>query len=468
MSTALAIAAVTAVLKGLLENGLAQSEWASAAGNPSVSALPPDRVVAANGADPNQLNLFLYLVTPNTGWSNQGLASRDRSGQPVSNPPLALNLHYLLTAYGTDNLHAEILLGCALQLLHETPGLGRDAIRTALNGSAVSGLPAALAQALAGAQLADQFEQLKITPQFMNPEELSKMWSALQTHYRPTAVYQVSVVLLESRRAVRAAPPVLQRGPGDFGVAVQANLLPPVPTLVAAHPANGQPSVRAGLHFDPLRLFGHHFGGGELTVVFQHVQLALEITLSSAGLDPGVTKLGADTLQTERAKDAALQLADAGLEVNLQKAAPQWAAGAYRVAVRLGAPSASSAPATNEVSVTVAPEFATTGADQPLFTTDATLLPILRLTCAPAIHRGQKVSLVLGDRELTGTPEFPAPPPPVDATAKVVFRNTLPAAMKGTSQLARLRVAGVDSLFILRPEGAVPTFDPTQKISVPA
>ena len=118
--------------------------------------------------------------------------------------------------------------------------------------------------------------------------------------------------------------------------------------------------------------------------------------------------------------------------------------------------------------MTVAPEFATTGADQPLFTTDASLLPILRLTCAPAIHRGQKVALVLGDRELTGTPEFPAPPPAVDATAKVVFRNTLPAAMQGTSQLARLRVAGVDSLFILRPEGAVPTFDPTQKISVPA
>ena len=50
----------------------------------------------------------------------------------LSNPPLALNnLHYLLSAYSGGDLHAEILLGYAMQLLHEMPVLTRAAIRTA-------------------------------------------------------------------------------------------------------------------------------------------------------------------------------------------------------------------------------------------------------------------------------------------------------------------------------------------------
>ena len=67
MTTTLAIAAITAVLKHLLENGLAESDvTASIGGDVIVSALPPDR--ATTGADERaQLNVFLYQATPNTG-----------------------------------------------------------------------------------------------------------------------------------------------------------------------------------------------------------------------------------------------------------------------------------------------------------------------------------------------------------------------------------------------------------------
>ena len=67
-----------------------------------------------------------------------------------SNPPLGIDLHYLVTAYGTDQLHSEILLGAGMQMLHETPFLTRDAVRDSL-----AALPAPL-QSLSGSALAEQ------------------------------------------------------------------------------------------------------------------------------------------------------------------------------------------------------------------------------------------------------------------------------------------------------------------------
>ena len=98
MSNALAIAGVTAVLRDLLNDGLVNHNVSGVLGSTvTVSVLPPDRVVS--GTEISQLNLFLHQVTPNTGWRNEGLPARDASGsQRLSNPPLALSLHYLLSA----------------------------------------------------------------------------------------------------------------------------------------------------------------------------------------------------------------------------------------------------------------------------------------------------------------------------------------------------------------------------------
>jgi hypothetical protein len=124
-----------------------------------------------------------------------------------------LDLFYLLTAYGESDFHAEILLGYAMQIMHETPVLTRDAIRKALGGPGgpVTGtiLPTDF-KMLVAAELAEQVEQIKITPQSMNTEEMSKLWTALQTPYRPTAAYQVSVVLIEARRPIKRTLPVLE------------------------------------------------------------------------------------------------------------------------------------------------------------------------------------------------------------------------------------------------------------------
>ncbi|MFC7737934.1 DUF4255 domain-containing protein [Roseomonas sp. GCM10028921] len=214
MSNALAIASVTAVLKDLLNNGLIDHDVSASVGNVIVTALPPDRIVTGDTNQNSQLNLFLYQVSPNAAWRNAAMPSRDARGERISNQPLALDLHYLLTAFGAQEFHSEILLGYGMQLLHEVPVLTRDAVRRALAPpSGVpggGGLPPAL-QALFTSELAEQVELIKIVPQPMSTEELSKLWAAFQAHYRPSAAYQASVVLIEARATTRAAPPVARR-----------------------------------------------------------------------------------------------------------------------------------------------------------------------------------------------------------------------------------------------------------------
>ena len=210
MSNALAIASVTAVLKDLLNNGVVDHQLTGVVGEVTVSALPPDRVLVDGQEEKSRINLFMYQATPNQGWRNAGLPSHDSSGLRVGNPPLGLDLHYLVTAYGQGEFHGEILLGYALQLLHETPVLTRDAIRKTLApASPVSGsiLPPPL-DTLSASELADQVEQVRLTPHHMSAEEMSKLWAAIQSHYRPTAAYQASLVLIESRRSARGALPV--------------------------------------------------------------------------------------------------------------------------------------------------------------------------------------------------------------------------------------------------------------------
>lgn len=209
MSTALAIAAVTAVLKDLLSNGLKAHKVADiVGGDVLVSSVPPDRIDTTGSEDPTQLNLFLHHTTFNSGWRNIALPVRNGNGDRIGANPLALNLHYLVSAYGAKDFYSEIILGHAMQLLHESPVLTRDAIRKALTPAVP---PPDWPALLATSDLAEQVEQLKITPVAMNPEESSKIWTAINAHYRPSAAYEVTVVLIESSRPTKSALPVAAR-----------------------------------------------------------------------------------------------------------------------------------------------------------------------------------------------------------------------------------------------------------------
>ncbi|BFU92790.1 MAG: hypothetical protein NTAFB01_39770 [Nitrospira sp.] len=420
MGNALAIAAVTAVLKDLLNNGLIDHNVTGAVGsNVMVSALPPDRVFAPGVQEGNQLNLFLYQVAPNVGWRNIGLPSRDEQGGRLTNPPLALDLHYLLTAYGAEDLHAEVLLGYAMQLLHETPVLTRQSIRTALQPSPVNGaiLPPAL-QALSASELADQVEQIKIVATALTSEEMSKLWTALQARYRPTAAYHVSVVMIESQRPAKSALPVLTVGPIDpvtrepRGTVVAANLEPPFPTLSVVTP----PQQRASAHLgDVLVVQGHKLAGTNLAVRLTGSRLSQPIELP-------ITSGNTETR----------------LETTIPNQPATLPAGLYSLAVLVQRPGDTFRRTTNELTLALAPQITT--ALPASFARDGNGDVTITLTVRPEVQTAQRVALLLGDLEVVAQPR-------INQTDTVSF--VIRAAAPGT-YLVRLRVDGVDSEVVNR------------------
>jgi Pvc16 N-terminal domain len=197
MSSALAIASVTSILKDLLDNRLINHAVTASIGDVTVTAQPPDRI-PVGAEERGQLNLFLYRITPHSVWRAAG-----ESSPAGSTPPLVLNLHYLLTAYGEQDFQAEILLGYAIQLLHETPLLSSETIReilTSISRNGSTGAPDTVHSAVSSFDLADHVEQISVRPEFLSTDETSKLWSALQARYRPSAAYEVSAVSIEAYR----------------------------------------------------------------------------------------------------------------------------------------------------------------------------------------------------------------------------------------------------------------------------
>lgn len=425
MSTALAIASVTAVVKKLLDDGLADPSVVTAVGGTiPVHTLPPDRI-RTDGNESRQISLFLYNVAPNPGWRNVGQPSRGPNGERLTNAPLALDLYYLLTAYGKEQLDMEKALGYAMQVLHETPLLGRETIRAVAEG--------------ASSELAEQAEMVKLTPHPMTTEEISKLWASFQTGYRPSVMYHASVVLIESKRPARAALPVLTRGRGDpatgsdEGVRVESGLLPPFPTLLQAIPPGDQPSLRMG---EELVLRGHHLEGQTVQVSFTHVRSSRTLTLAA-------TAASATEITVRIPPDPAPGPVDPGSPQNPEN----WQSGLYSVAA-LVQRAGEARRTSNLLPVALAPRI------EP--TIDAATNR-LSVKCSPKVWKAQDVRLIVGEREVS--------PEPIVAEKADTLTAPL-AGLPAGEQWVRLRVDGIESILVDR--SATPIkFDDTQKVAIP-
>ena len=421
MANALAVAAVTATLRDLLRDGLIDHEVAPVVGDVKVSVLAPDQVEQKLAPGSSQLNLFLYRVGTNPGWSNVGLPSRDSNGAVLTRPPLALDLQYLLTAHTDQDLHAELLLGYGMQVLHETPVLDREALRRALGPTTtnpphvpVTGepLPTEWRQ-LRAVELADQVEMVKVTPDPLGLEELSHLWSNLQAHYRPSAAYRVSVVLIESRRPARAAAPVR---------AVRSLVTPlrrPVIESVASRadpddePRVDRP-IRTG---DRLVLRGSQLGGGPVRVL---------VDARTVAADTATARTVAVTLPDD------LPAGVHGVQVVHE--------------VLLGDPPVAHGGAGSNVAIFVL-RPAVVGQDPTRADDGRVTVP---LTITPPVGRTQRLAVVLEQR--------PRPSPPIEATDVAVIVPVRDAAEPTTTfaidagplpagrYLLRVQVDGADSL----------------------
>ncbi|HEY7182471.1 MAG TPA: DUF4255 domain-containing protein [Blastocatellia bacterium] len=412
MSNALAIAAVTATLRGLIIRGT---------GIPDVTARPLDN--ARRSPTGNQINLFLYQVLPDAAWRNRDMPRQLKPGE-TGYPPLPLTLYYLLTAYSDDedDTPAHRLLGQAMSVLHDHPLLGAEEIHNAT---------APIAD-LSGSDLHNQIERVRITLQPLTFDEMSKLWTTFQIHYRVSAAYQVSVVLIESARPTRTPLPVLRRGEDDRGVISQPGLIPPFPALNSTEAPERRLSAAPG---DLIGLRGTGLTGGTAT-------------LSSL-------RFGSPP------QPATAAVNDARLDVTLPN---DLAAGFYTIAVKLSTPKGEIS--SNELPLAVAPVITT-----PLPMTvarvggDATI----SLSCSVNALPEQRVSLLLGDHETQAEPRT-APANSFQFIIRQPAGGEFPVPT-GAGLLARLRIDGVDSEIIAprkpgEAENAPLSFDENKKITI--
>jgi len=445
MSGALAIAAVTASLKDRLNNGLLDQDL-SHVGSFSVTAQPPDRI-STGTAETNVLNLFLYQVTPNLGWRNADLPSRDNGGSRATNPPLALDLHYLLTAYGSQDMNAEILLGYAMQLMHEFPGLSRQQLRTALGNPSppVGGtlLPGPFGS-MSAADLADQVELIKIAPQYLSGEDLSKLWTAMQARYRPSMAYLVSVVLIQGKGPVKSALPVLKRGPNDQGpVAVAA----PFPTLTGIRSAasDALPAMRLG---DDLIIAGTNLGSQSApTAIFQNSEAGLvqELATSPSAI-PGMLTVHVPSLAEK------------------VSAVNEWAAGMYAVSLRVSVPNLPSW-VTNGVPIAMAPTIVIGPAPTP---PNFHVGDTVTITCTPRLASQQAAGtlIIFGSQSIVPATVVTPSANAADLLKPTTLTFVIPT-VAAAAYIVRLRVEGVDSLPITLSGSPLQLgFDNSQRLTV--
>jgi hypothetical protein len=425
MSNSLAIAAVTATLRQLLDDGIK-----TVINGVSVTTQPPDIADSKK----NLVNIFLYQTAINPAWRNMDMPRQVKPGE-TGLPPLPLNLYYMITAYsnGDDALEpfSHRILGQAMSVLHDNPVLSSDEIKAAL--------PLA-DQALY--DLYDQIEHVRIVPHPMTLDEMSKLWTIFQTKYRISATYQVSVVLIESKRPSKTPLPVLRRGPEDRGADAQSNMLSPLPTLTGIKLATlKQPSAQLGEIFT---LSGYHLDGDSQLVRFENQRLAAPIEVAPAA---PVTISDQTDVEITLPNDASAQT--------------DWVAGYYNVSIEVkrNADLVHPTRETNALSFSIAPRILT------IVPTTAVAADgdfALTLTCSPEVRPEQRASLLFGGNEIPANAH-------ASQTDTLTFQISPIDANSVGEYYVRLRVDGVDSLLVKYADigpNQPPVFDDNQKVSL--
>jgi len=424
MSNSLAIEAVTSALQKLIEDGaklLDNGDQDPEFTDLEVTVQPPDR--ARNNRTNNQINLFLYQTAVNAALRNMDMPRQVRSGES-SLPPLALNLYYLVTAYGRNNedTMSHRLLGRAMRILHDYSILIASDLLS----------PTEISDLFGASGLDLQPERVRLTPVPMSVDEMSKLWMIFQTQYRISAAYQAAVLLIESTRQVRSSLPVLRRGGEDRGVQVISSASPSIDELLLP---NSQPGARLG---EGLTIKGKHLDSPGLMVRFSSLRLDDYIEI--------------EPLPGGNANQIEVHLED---ENEGPGAMARWVPGFYTVSLVVRRPDMP-AWTSNEVAFALAPKITVSPNTSPAGDLSLTL------TSTPRIRDRQRIILLFGESQIM--PETVTNP--VDESLPTELDFFIPGVANG-SYVVRLRVDGADSLPIIQ-SGTPPKleFDPAQKVTI--
>jgi hypothetical protein len=183
MSNYLSIAVVTAAIHEIVQAAVQE-----AAPGAMVRVGPPRAMSPGEKA----VNVYLYHLTANADLRNRDLPTRDAAGGLVARPQTAVDLHYLISFAGEDHLATEIMLARVLTALHAAPVLAREDLERIV-------APGGPFPFLAGADLPEQRDRIKLTPEFLSLEELAKLWTIFfQIAHRPSLQYIASPLLLDA------------------------------------------------------------------------------------------------------------------------------------------------------------------------------------------------------------------------------------------------------------------------------
>lgn len=171
-----------------------------------VTSVPPDdeRV-----DDDNGVNLFLYRVAESPFMKNVDWRGDQLNPQVVKRPPLALTLHYLLTAYAKksdstalEDITAHKILGNAMAIIHNYP---------ILNDIHDGDFDANIDDHLAS-ELRHSFEKIKIALSSTPMEEIVKLiWTGPTSAYRLSVPYEVSLLQIAPMVPVKPPEPPVQK-----------------------------------------------------------------------------------------------------------------------------------------------------------------------------------------------------------------------------------------------------------------
>lgn len=372
MSDHRAIAAVTATLKAIIQ------EAASAAVSQSEVRLGAPIAKLNDGLTPT-VNLFLFRTTPNASMRNAHLPTRRADGSGRARAQTAIDLHYILTFYGSPaKFEPERLYGAVCLALEERPVLTPAMIESALAAAAaLENLPL-----LEQSDLPDALSRVRIAPATVTLEEMTKIWSIFfQVPYGLSAAYVCSHVVVESDERFAMALPIARAD-------------------VLAGPISGFALSWAGPD-----------SGGPGPVVAGGI-----LHLAGKGLGRAGTTLAIDGADTpfEMVSDAAIRVTlGAGLKVGVHL-------------VQAVAPSAAVAPhlrrRSNTIPFALHPSIALP-AGAVTHDNAEPRTGTIKVDFSPAVEEGQEVTLTLDSRTVGGETGIVLDPDPPGAfpAAQLVF-----------------------------------------------
>ena len=146
-------------------------------------------VASSQIAEEDQTNLdqvvtiFLHRITINENFR----AATQIQDEPKKRPVLFLDLHYLITYWGTDPQAEQTVLGWTMLQLQSTPILD-NSILTPSN-------------------IWDPAETVQLVPADLSLEDILRIWDALGPKYRLSVAYIARVVRIDT--GITPGPPVV-------------------------------------------------------------------------------------------------------------------------------------------------------------------------------------------------------------------------------------------------------------------